>query len=261
MVISINYCLLYYLRVIKKTNHESGKFSAELYSQIYPDGSEKHYWTYSRNLIIENTLRFNNLTHGTILDIGAGRGITVDYLVKRGFDSYGCDLGSPKVYAEVKKRFFSAIDAFDLPLSFRSKINTILLLDVLEHMEKPDIFLSKCRKEFPNLKAIVATVPARMEIWSNYDEFYGHFRRYDLTRLQETFVKSGFTVLQNNYFFHLLYAAAWSLLRIKKRRGLHLGHVSQTWLHRIIGEALFLEHKFIPKKWIGTSILIVAKVK
>jgi hypothetical protein len=46
----------------------------------------------------------------------------------------------------------------------------ILLRDVVEHIEDAGTFLRDLLRAFPNARHVLIAVPARMELWSNYDE-------------------------------------------------------------------------------------------
>ena len=51
---------------------------------------------------------------------------------------------------------------------------------------------------------VLITVPARQEVWSNYDEYYGHYRRYDLAKLRATITSIGFIPSELGYLYGLL---------------------------------------------------------
>ena len=69
---------------------------------------------------------------------------------------------------------------FDLPEEERRGVTTLLVLDVIEHLEDPIAFLREVLSSFPDVSSLIVTVPAREELWSAFDDFYGHHRRYTL---------------------------------------------------------------------------------
>src|SRR5690606_19887649 len=99
-------------------------------------------------------------------------------------------------------------DAFDLDGAEFRDVNIILLCDVSEHLEKPSDFLEKLLLHFPKVERFVLTVPARQEIFSNYDEFNGHYRRYDKKMLLQEFRNLKYRVTKLTYAFHSLYPPA-----------------------------------------------------
>ena len=108
--------------------------------------------------------------------------------------------------------------AFDLPAAMRESFSALLLLDVLEHLPEPTEFLRRCEQAFPNARHVLVTVPARMEIWSNYDEYNGHFRRYTLETIARVADGTSLALRDSGYFFHALYAAARALSATTKQR-------------------------------------------
>ena len=162
-------------------------FSAIQYDLPYLPGVEHHFWNYARARIIERHLRRSDrktVNHqALVLDVGCGVGLTVDYLRHVGLDCRGVGLGHPKLRPGLDDFVKIGTDARDLPVDIREQTGTILLLDVLEHIQDPVAFIAELRANFPMLERVVITVPARMELWSNYDVYYGHFLRYDMRQL------------------------------------------------------------------------------
>ncbi|QQS52151.1 MAG: class I SAM-dependent methyltransferase [Bacteroidota bacterium] len=228
----------------------------------YPNGIENHYWNASRNIILEKVLNRQQLKNKTLLEIGCGRGVVVQYLNERGFDCWGVDLAAGEPIKKSTKIYMSK-SAFDLDASFRNKVDAILLLDVIEHLPSPEEFLLKVKESFPNALYYLLTVPARQELWSNYDEFYGHFRRYN----KEMLVKhtKGLTgkIVRLTYFFHLLYYPARVLKGLKIKRNVYLlppKGIFQKLIHTMFKWLFYIEFKIVPGIVPGTSLLGVIRL-
>ena len=114
------------------------------------------------------------------------------YRVKKESDFEVCPRCATPAKSVYDRRWVSltrtATDARQLEVAQRNEVRTILLLDVIEHLEDPVAFLAELRSHFPALRHLLLTVPARQELFSNYDEFNGHFRRYDPALLRELLV-------------------------------------------------------------------------
>lgn len=236
-------------------------FSQEQYDNIYPEGIEKHYWNHARNKIILHQLKKHNLTENKILEIGCGKGIVVKYLRNKNIDCYGAELADISIDNELKEFVITKIDANTLNFEERESYNTIMLLDVIEHIEKPEEFLSTLKSNFPNAKTFIISVPACSELWSNYDEYNGHFRRYDKNLLTGTLNKSGFTSLKTKYLFHLLYLPALMLVKAKKQRSVELKApkgISKI-IHKILSLYFFIESIVYFHAFKGTSLITIAK--
>src|SRR6476659_8765161 len=116
----------------------STTFTQEQYDRPYPDGIQEHYWAQARHRILLRQIEqvLGARRDATVLDIGCGRGITVDHLRSHGIQAHGCELGKPSpISPAVAPYLHLGVDAFTLDDGFRKSVKVILLLDVLEHME------------------------------------------------------------------------------------------------------------------------------
>jgi hypothetical protein len=228
---------------------------------------EKHFWNYARNRIIERVLgRISAKTaRGAklVLDVGCGPGIVVDYLRRTGIDCRGVELGHPQPRPGLEDYVAIGLDATQLPSALREQVGAILLLDVVEHIEDPNAFLQTLLAAFPQLEHVVITVPARMELWSNYDEFYGHFMRYSRRTLLALAQTVGLKPLELKYIFIGLYPVMWLLSRFVGKRSLESKPPSglTARIHALIGNAFSIEERLplvgcVP----GTSVIGVFSV-
>lgn len=191
-----------------------------------------------------------------VLDIGCGRGFTVDYLRGSGIDCHGVELADVDPLPAVRAFITTSRDAFTLPEDFRRRVTVLLLLDVLEHLPSPDTFVADCVRHFPSVARVLVTVPARRELWSNYDDFYGHLRRYDLASLQALLATAGRA--SGGYFFHSLYPVMRAQLAISSERPLAHSPPRRRWAHAAIARLFDLEQRLVPARWYGTSLWGVA---
>jgi len=233
------------------------EFSSGDYDEAYPPGYELHYWHRARSAIVESHVRAFCDVGDTILEIGAGLGHYVSVLRKSGFDAYGCDPGNPPVHEEVRPYFFAQTDFSEIERELRERTTTVLLLDVIEHIEEPATFIEEIFSTMPKLRLLVITVPARQELWSNYDEHFRHFRRYDATELRRLALRSRLLVRSYSYFFHALYLAAWILKKIGRDRETAFAAPKISWLHRLLGYAFWIESQLLPRNVFGTSLICV----
>ena len=232
------------------------EFTQNETSEAYPPGVEDHYWHVARSRILLQLLK--QVGGVRVLDVGCSRGILVNYLLHCGIESYGVDLALTEIPDHLRDRIFLGLKAEDLPLALRNSIDTILLCDVIEHLPDPDAFLASLCRAFPNLSALVITVPARKELWSNYDEHFGHYRRYDLGELLRTVETAGFKPVRISYLFRLLYLPARALLRFRGKRDTKFAAPRSRLLHRLIALAILLEWACLPAKVFGSSCVCAA---
>ena len=193
-----------------------------------------------------------------VLDVGCGRGLTVDFLRKAGVDCHGVELADVEPLPDVRPFVFTSEDVFALPEDLRRRVTVLLLLDVVEHLPAPEEFLASSVLRFPSLSRLILTVPARPELWSNYDDFYGHLRRYDRRSLQTLIRPVGTRSAAAGYFFHALYPVMRAQLAAASERPLAHQAPRWRWPHRVAARLFDLEERVLPAKWYGTSLWGVA---
>ena len=244
-------------------NHMSdSRFSNEQFLAIYPPGIERYYWNHAKNMVVANVL--TRVGAKGILDVGAGAGIVTAYLKKMGMPIWGVELAPVPLNALTEAlgdNFFAGKSVEELPLEIKQKIDTVSLLDVIEHLEDPREIITSAEKALPNLQNIVITVPARQELWSNYDEFNGHYVRYDCTGLIHVFEGLGWHAESCGYYFHTLYYPAWLLAKTRIKRATILS-APAGWkvpLHALLAKLFYWEYKVLPRSLPGSSIVAVFK--
>ena len=140
------------------------EFSDDQYDHAYPDGIENHWWILARNRILTHVIRKSARNNAVLLDVGCGRGIVVKYLRDKGIACTGVELAMAPPVFSVRDHVRMGVDAWDLPLAERVRFDTILLLDVIEHIPDPAALLKRLSDGFPNLSHLIVTVPACQEL-------------------------------------------------------------------------------------------------
>lgn len=239
------------------------QFTDDEFALAYPPGVELHYWQLARNRIIQSQLEKFAPREARILEVGCGRGIVVSYLQARGFDCFGVELAALKVPETLKDRMFTGLRASELPRSLRQSFTVLLLLDVIEHIEKPEQFLSALLQDFPHVRMVIITVPARPELWSNYDTFYRHYRRYTLNALTTTMSSQSGRIRDLRYFCRLLYLPARLITTLAGKRTTSFSSPGRAiqGLHRVMGWLLVLDYALLPRRIPGTSAICTFDTK
>lgn len=231
-------------------------FTEEQFRHIYPDGIEDHFWNHARNKIILRFLKECEIDREVILEIGGGRGIVTRFLHNNQLNITGVELADITPVKGVETYFYTGTNAFHLNESFRDKVSVILLLDVIEHIKEPRAFIGQIVNAFPNLRHLVVTVPARQELWTNFDAFNGHYMRYSLDDLK--LLKPGtLRYKHGQYFNHLLYPIFWFFAGSGKKREEEI-KPPKGWfkvLHRILSLLLQFDYQIIPGGIRGTSCI------
>jgi glycosyltransferase involved in cell wall biosynthesis len=143
-----------------------------------------------------------------ILEVGSGTGNMTRYMVDRE-RVVASDL--EPFYLDTLKRVFEryrqvAIDRLPLPLSAADitrlraeKLDTVVCLNVLEHVEDDDAALRSLHHVLEPGGRLVLLVPAHQFLYGTLDRKLGHFRRYRKESLVEKVRRAGFEVEHSKY--------------------------------------------------------------
>jgi SAM-dependent methyltransferase len=232
-------------------------FQSAQYADTYPLGIERHWWTRARSEIVRRTVL--SFPTARILDVGCGPGLMVAHLRHHGLDCWGCELGAPEVRETARDFVWTNTDAGELSPDFRKSVGIILLLDVLEHLPDPVSFLSGLVGTYPTLHGVVVTVPARMELWTAWDDHYGHFLRYDRQQLAALYDKSGVEIKTLRYFFQGLYPALFLASRLNARQT-SISAPGVLWPHAMLAKLFVFESMLPGLGWMPGSSLIATGV-
>jgi SAM-dependent methyltransferase len=187
-------------------------FDNAQFDSSFPPGIEQDYWTVARNGFIADAIARARAEGawggGLIMEVGCGSGLVTKAMHDLGLSVRGVDLGNPTPIPGAAGLLTLGTDAKDLPEAERLAVDLVLLPDVIEHLPDPAGFMGALPEAFPNLRGVIVTVPARPELYSDYDRYYGHFRRYTPELVGEHFHSAGFDCIEWSYAFRGLYMAA-----------------------------------------------------
>jgi SAM-dependent methyltransferase len=239
------------------------EFDHDQFGEAYPPGIERSWWHVARNGVIAGTFARWIPRDARVLEVGCGTGIVTEHLRDRDWNVTGVDLGEPKAGLHASGHLLLGTNALELPVDLREGFGALVLFDVIEHIGDAPAFLRTLLDAFPNARHVVITVPARQELWTSFDDHFGHFRRYDRRMLREEFSACGLVTDQIGYFFHGLYPAIVmnNLLRGRKRniRFSASAPGAASSVHAWLGSIFALEARLLPAALPGSSIIAVAR--
>ena len=156
--------------------------------QLHAEIEDRHWWFVARREIFRRVIGAvvpPGQGH-VVVDVGCGTGANLGALAAD-YTCVGIDTSSEAIrlaserFRHVEYRQgFAPRDVGDvLP-----RASLVLLSDVLEHVPDDfELFSSVFAATRPGTHFLV-TVPADLSLWSQHDESFGHYRRYDLERLR-----------------------------------------------------------------------------
>ncbi|MFO0960096.1 MAG: class I SAM-dependent methyltransferase [Isosphaeraceae bacterium] len=156
----------------------------------------RHPWWWARTRLVPALLdRAGVRPPARLLDAGCGWGITLDCLEILGFRAEGMDI-SRKALELIDRPDRRLIEA-DLVAGWSGvldRYDAVLALDVIEHLDDDRGAVTRLGELLNPGGVMVVSVPARPDLFTQYDELQGHRRRYEPASLRSAFDDSGLVV-------------------------------------------------------------------
>lgn len=196
--------------------------------------NDRHPWELARSMVVKNLIkRFITNVQSTkthVLDIGCGDTWLIEQLSKEfnqskyiAVDIAFTDEQLNNYRSRLDSEKFSIHNSMDNAFKNNSiKIDLVLLLDVIEHIEDDISFLKWVQSFSKNITEetlFLITVPAFQSLFCRHDEFLGHYRRYTNKTLEKHVNIAGLEMIRIGYFFSLLLPFRW-LISVKEKLGL-----------------------------------------
>jgi len=157
-----------------------------------------------------------------IAEIGCGTGTFTTLIAAQGYTVTGFDIHAPYVEVATQRlRKFPSCNAICADVTAMpwgdASFDTIVMLDVLEHIENDVSLLRKLRDGLASDGRLILKVPAGRWLYSTMDKAIGHFRRYSRRSLADTLNRAGFSVMAMRPFNAAAIPGWWLNGRVLKR--------------------------------------------
>ncbi len=154
--------------------------------------------------------------YGPFLDVGCGKGDVSAHLAKKQWVGVAVD---ESIEALIEAKIALAIHP-GVEVANRSLFNqdglfqTILAMDVIEHIEDDTEALRKICSLLPLGGHLILSVPSNPKEWRWDDDCFGHYRRYTEAELRKKLVAVGFSVLE---IWDFTFPVFWLMRRVYTR--------------------------------------------
>jgi len=175
----------------------------------------RHPWWQARAKLALAVLRQNGLAPpAVVMDVGCGWGVNLDALEAAGFAVTGLDI-SRQILERIDRPARKLVEAdLNQPLpATAGAADGLLVLDVIEHVDDDCGFLRRCAQLLRPGGIAVVSVPARPDLFSEFDRIQGHRRRYLPDRLQQAVANSGLEVQT------IFWWGSWMVPVLRRMRG------------------------------------------
>ena len=167
----------------------------------YEDDS---FWFKHRNNIISNSIK-KVCPNETFFDIGGGNGFVSKGLQNLNIKTVLVEPGKLGAVNAKNRGVENVLCSTLKDAGFKKEsISSVGFFDVLEHIEDDSNFIEDISSYLKKDGHLFMTVPAKQFLWSEDDEYAGHYRRYDLKSIKKLFESKGFKIKYSTYFFSIL---------------------------------------------------------
>ena len=203
--------------------------------QLHADIEDRHWWFVGRRRILCRLAAevLPPSPDATVVDVGCGTGGNLAALAQS-YQCVGIDTSAEAVDLARRRlpqvQFIAGRAPEDLG-GLAGQARLFLLTDVLEHIADDYAMFSELLAAASPGSHFLVTVPADESLWSEHDESFGHYRRYDAARLEGVWVGLPATTLLVSYFNTRLLPIVRLVRAWNRRRGQAAGRAgTDFWL-------------------------------
>ena len=199
----------------------------------------------------------------SVMDIGCGYGTFVDFIKDKKriiLVEVSRDM-IDRLKRKYRKNGNIRVVKHDIsisPLKLAHKVDSVVCLNVLEHIKDDRSAIRNIRKNLKKNGKLILYVPAKRFLYGTLDDNLGHYRRYEKGSLEEMLISNKFRIIKSRYM-NILGLLSWYLYgrilkspKVKEKRILLYDKLFIPILSRI-------EDLINPPS--GQSLLIIAEAK
>lgn len=178
------------------------------YGKRYRELYERHWWWRAREEAVLDVLshHLGSRTDLQILDVGCGDGLFFNRLQQFG-DVEGIEPAADLVDLHGSHRARITVAPFDESFCPGKRYSLILMLDVLEHLDRPAGALRHALSLLEPGGLLLVTVPAFPMLWTSHDILNQHRTRCTKSSFRSMAAQAGMRILEARYFFLWLFFA------------------------------------------------------
>jgi len=203
--------------------------------QLHAEIEQRHWWFVGRRRILCRLIAevLPPSPQTTVVDVGCGTGANIAALADQ-YHCVGIDTSAEAVELArqrfPKVQFIAGSAPRDLG-ELAGQARLFLLTDVLEHVGDDFAMLSELLAAASPGCYFLLTVPADESLWSEHDESFGHYRRYDRARLEQVWAGLPVKTLLTSHFNSRLLPLVRLVRAWNRRRGHAAGRAgTDFWL-------------------------------
>lgn len=188
----------------------------------------RYWWFRNKRRLVYQWLDQHTRGRGALLEVGSGGGYLSGALQARGWEVTSADCW-PAAAAFARAQGVPRALAFDAGVTWPlgdAAFDVIVMLDVLEHLPDDALVLSEMRRVLRPGGCAIVSVPAYPFLFSAWDTYNQHYRRYTVSALRRLARSARLTVRESGYW-NLISLPPAMVIRLRDRwRKVTLDHAA-----------------------------------
>ncbi len=171
---------------------------------LHADIEQRHWWFVGRRRIVQRLIEdvLPPSRDTIVVDVGCGTGANIAALADR-YRCVGIDTSTQAIELAAERfpdvQFMTGFAPGDLG-DLAGQASMFTMMDVLEHVSDDFALVSELAAAASPGTYFLLTVPADESLWSEHDESFGHYRRYDRDRFASVWVDLPVKTLMFSHF-------------------------------------------------------------
>lgn len=199
------------------------------------------FWLKARSRLITWSLKKHFQKMDNFFELGCGTGLVLSNvssafpdldLSASEIDPAGFDYVSQRI----RKVKLMQMDARQIP--FKQEFDVIGAFDVIEHIEEDEAVLSQIYSACRSGGGVIITVPQHPWLWSEFDTYARHKRRYVRSELKSKVENAGFQVCYLTSFVSLLLPAM-GVARLFKKKKETFDPIAEQKIHPLMNKVFY----------------------
>lgn len=199
----------------------------------------------------------NHYISGDVLEVGAGLGANTKFLINDKVNSWTFVEPDYNLFNKIKNNTADINISKDFVNgtieSVKEIFDTIIYIDVLEHIEDSIDEIEKIKKRLKKGGRLIILVPAYQYLFSDFDREIGHFRRYNKKGLKKEI--KGRLVLVSSFYLDSTGVIASFVNKIFLKKAKITRSQVIFWDNYLVRISFFLDKIFLKK--IGKSLISI----
>lgn len=182
---------------------------------------ESYWWHVAKRRLVLDLLRRHLPPPGLLVEGGIGAGGNLLACQRMGYEVVGFDIMSESV-EQVRRRGIERVQQLNLEEDWpieQGSARAVLLLDVIEHLDRPELALRHAARTLRPDGGVIVAVPAGPWLMGPWDRALGHRRRYTQRMLKDQAVAAGLQVVWASHWNAFSLPAALLVRLVQRMRG------------------------------------------